>query len=130
MLGWLIPKAASAKVDTIWRSFAPDDELVAPALMLAESTSVLNGHAHFGRISPDYARQQVERMLRIGIRTVNDVPLYLRAFDIARSLGWAKAYDALYLAAAEGEGAHLLTLDRGLHEAAVRLGIPATLIAE
>ena len=55
--------------------------------------------------------------------------LYLHAFDIARSLGWAKAYDALYLAAAETEAAELLTLDGGLRDAAARLALRATLVA-
>jgi len=54
--------------------------------------------------------------------------LYPRAPDIARSLGWARAYDALYPAAAEIEDAELLTVGRGMSEAAARLGIPATLV--
>jgi predicted nucleic acid-binding protein len=67
-------------------------------------------------------------MLRLPIRTVEQAGLYLRAFDIARLVGWAKAYDALYLAAAEIEDAELLTVDRGMSDAAARLGIRATLV--
>jgi predicted nucleic acid-binding protein len=61
------------------------------------------------------------------VRLVHAFESYPRAFDIARSLGWKKAYDALYLAAAEHEGAELLTADRGMGDAARRLGIRATL---
>ena len=67
-------------------------------------------------------------MLTISIGTVEQAALYPRAFDIARSLGQAKAYDALYLAAAEIEDAKLLTVDLGMSAAATRLGIPATLV--
>ena len=74
------------------------------------------------------ARLQVAGMLTVSIRIVEQPALYPRAFDIARSLGHAKAYDALYLAAAEIENAELLTVDRGMHDAAARLGIPATLV--
>jgi predicted nucleic acid-binding protein len=62
------------------------------------------------------------------VRLVHSSESYPRAFDIARSLGWKKAYDALYLAAAEQEGAELLTLDGGLHGAARHLGIRVTLV--
>ena len=74
------------------------------------------------------ARLQMAGMLTVSIRIVEQAALYLRAFDIARSLGHAKAYDALYLAAAEIEDAELLTVDRGMSDAADRLGIPATLV--
>jgi len=69
----------------------------------------------------------VALVVRLQIRLVDTPGCYERAFDIARSLGWAKAYDALYLAA-EHEGAELLTVDRGMHEAAVRLGLRAALV--
>jgi predicted nucleic acid-binding protein len=67
-------------------------------------------------------------MLRLPIRLVHDPALFPRAFDIARTLGWAKAYDALYLATAEHESAELLTVDRRMRVAARRLGIRATLV--
>ncbi len=62
------------------------------------------------------------------VRLVHAFESYPRAFDIARSLGWKKAYDALYLAAAELEDAELLTVDGGMHDAARRLSIRATLV--
>jgi len=62
------------------------------------------------------------------VRLVHPPACYPRAFDIARSLGWKKAYDALYLAAAELEDAELLTVDGGMHAAARRLSIRATLV--
>jgi predicted nucleic acid-binding protein len=75
-----------------------------------------------------YGRLQVGRLLSLPIRIVEHDSLYPRAFDIARALGKSKAYDALYLAAAEHEAAELLTVDRGMRDAAIRLGIGATLI--
>ena len=75
-----------------------------------------------------HARFLVEAVGRLPVRIIVAPACYPRAFDIARSLGWAKAYDALYLAAAEYEAAELLTVDRGMSEAAVRVGIRATLV--
>lgn len=70
----------------------------------------------------------MRRLLRFPIRIVEQDALYPRAFDIARSLGKSKAYDALYLAAAEYESAELLTIDGGMHDAARRLGIRVSLV--
>jgi len=89
---------------------------------------VLSREVHSRRIDAVTGRLLVDRMLRLPIRTVHTAQFYLRAYDIARSLGWAKTYDALYLAVADLEAAELLTLDRGMHGAAVRLSIPATLV--
>jgi predicted nucleic acid-binding protein len=98
--------------------------------LLAECTSVLSREVHSRRLDAATGRLLVERALRLPIRTVPRTEIYLRAYDIARSLGWAKAYDALYLAVADLEAAELLTLDGGMHKAAVRLSIRATLVGE
>ena len=88
---------------------------------------MLNRRVHSREIDVADGRLQLARMLRLPIRIAEYALLYPRAFDIARSLGWAKAYDALYLAAAEHEAAELLTVDGGMHDAAKRLGIRASL---
>jgi predicted nucleic acid-binding protein len=111
-----------------WFSFTSDDELIAPSLLRAECTSALARLVHTGRINEADARRQVAGMLSLSIRIVERDPLYPRALEIARSLGQSKAYDALYLAAAGYEAAELLTVDRGMRDAAKRLGIRATLV--
>lgn len=106
----------------------PTEEVLAPLLLLAECTSVLSETAYRNEVPVRQARGLVERVVRMPVRLVHAPALYPRAFDISRSLGWAKAYDALYLAAAEHEAAELLTVDRRMRDAAVRLGIRAALV--
>jgi predicted nucleic acid-binding protein len=106
----------------------PEDELVAPFLLLAETTSVLTEHAYRQVIPASQARCLIESAVRLPVRLLDNGSLYPRAFDIARALGWAKAYDALYVATAEHEGAELLTVDRRMRDAARRLGIRASLV--
>jgi len=125
-VGWLV--RSSLAVVERWRSFFGDDELMAPSLLRAECASVFARQVHAGRIDEGDGRLQVQRMLRIPVRIIDRAPLYSRAFDIARSLGKSKAYDALYLAAAEEEAAELLTIDGGMCDDAKRLGIRATLV--
>lgn len=128
LLEHLVPGNWTPAVIARWHSFSSADQLVAPSLLRAECTSVLSRRVHAREIDEADARLQVQRMLRLPISIVEDLPLYPRAFDIARSLGWAKAYDALYLATAEYEAAELLTVDGGMRDAAVRMRIPVTLV--
>ena len=101
---------------------------MAPQLLLAECTSVLSEQVYRRNLAAAQARSLVAIVVRLHIRLVDAPICYPRAFDIARSLGWAKAYHALYLAAAEHEAAELLTVDGGMHDAAKRLGIRASLV--
>jgi predicted nucleic acid-binding protein len=97
-------------------------------LLLAECTSVLNENAYRKEVLAEHARALVEVATRMPIRPVEAPKSYHRAFDSACSIGHPKAYDALYLAVAEIEDAELLTMDRGMSEAAACLGIRATLV--
>ena len=101
---------------------------MAPSLLRAECASVLTREVYAGRISEADGRHQVAAMSRLPIQLIEHPSLYTRAFDIARALGWGKAYDALYLATADLERAELLTLDGGMREAAERLGVRCTLV--
>lgn len=129
MLARLTPSPGSPDLVERWAAFRASDELIAPHLLLAECTSVLSEWVHRRRIEAPDARRLVEDTLRLPIRLIHTPACYFRAYDIARSLGWAKAYDALYLAVAALEDGELLTMDGGMHKAAARLSIPATLVA-
>ena len=96
--------------------------------MRIECTTGFTRLAHTQRIHEPDASDLVQELLRLPIRIVELDLLYPRAFDIARTLGKSKAYDALYLATAEHAAAELLTVDRTMSDNARRLGIPATLV--
>ncbi len=129
MLARLIPSTPHAAAATRWNSIQPSDELLAPPLLLAECTSVLSEYVYRRELPADEGRRLIAILVRLNVRLTSTPDCYERAFDIARSLGWAKAYDALYLAVAEQEGAELLTVDHGMHDAAARLGIRSVLVA-
>lgn len=128
LLARLIPSSITPAVSKYWDSIRPPDDLSAPLWLLAECTSVLSEASYRKDIAAEEARRLVEEIVAMPVRLIHPPTCYPRAFDIARSLGWKKAYDALYLAAAEHEGAELLTVDRGMRDAARRLGIRAALV--
>ena len=96
-------------------------ELAAPPLLLSECTSVLREMAFRGELPDVRAREAVRRVLTLPIALPGSADHHGRAYEIARSFGWAKTYDAEYLAVAEALGAPLVTLDARLARSAGRV---------
>ncbi len=94
-----------------------DHELLAPPLLTSEVTSVLSELAFRGEIPADEARIAVERLAELPVTIDRPPSLGLAAWDIARSLGWAKTYDAEYVALARHHGAPLITIDQRMRRA-------------
>lgn len=99
--------------------------LVAPPLMRSEVLSALR--------SLDWRRTVSAELIQAALLRVANLPVELatgpdhvnRAWAIAARLGWAKTYDAEYLALAEALDIPLLTLDGRLQRGAA--GIVRTL---
>ena len=103
-------------------------ELIAPPLLWSEVPSVLHELAFRGEISQGLAEQALERFLdgRLGIVERRPDGLGRRAWELAGQFGWAKTYDAEYLAAADLLGCQLVTVDIRLRRGADRLGYVRT----
>src|SRR5512132_2760999 len=78
-----------------------DDDLVAPALLWPETRAVLHAalwHGRLGRAGADAAHERLERA---PVRRIDRAALGTTAWRIADDLGWARTYDAEYLALAQ-----------------------------
>jgi predicted nucleic acid-binding protein len=103
-------------------------DLVAPPLLWSEVPSVLNELAFRGAISRELARAGLGRFLggEIDVSERRPEGLAEAAWEIATELGWAKTYDAEYLALARLLECRLVTLDARLRRGTERLGIVVT----
>ncbi len=99
------------------------EDLVAPHLLWPEVRSVLHRSAWRGLVTWDTARQAMMRLDRVPVSAVQPQALGSEAWAIADELGWAKTYDAEYLAVARLSRARLLTLDMRMRRAAERVGV-------
>lgn len=100
-----------------------DDDLAAPALLWSETRSALHELVWRGEITAadgDVAREALERC---PVRRVDDERLGGEAWRISDELGWAKTYDAEYVALARLLACRVVTLDARLRRGADRLGL-------
>jgi predicted nucleic acid-binding protein len=98
------------------------EALTAPALMWSEARSALHELAWRGEVAAADALATHRRLERCPVERRDDPALGAAAWRIADELGWAKAYDAEYLALAVALDCRLVTLDARLRRGADRLG--------
>jgi predicted nucleic acid-binding protein len=96
-------------------------ELASPALLWSEVTSVLNEMRWRGELSPPLAQAAFDRLLASSIERHAGDGLYQEAREVARTLGWAKTYDAEYVALARTLDVDLMSRDERLRRGAGRL---------
>lgn len=98
------------------------EELIAPPLLWSESRSALHEALLRKEISDIQALRTMDALDRAPIRIRTHRGLGRRAWNLATELGWAKTYDAEYLALADLVDCRFVTLDARLRRGAARLG--------
>lgn len=91
-----------------------DHKLFAPTLLRSQTLSALHETVHRGELEPDTARERLEAIWALPIRLLGDAVLRRNAWMFAEQLGWAKTYDAEYVALTKLQGEALVTLDEEL----------------
>lgn len=102
------------------------DELHAPALMWSETRATLHRSTWRRTLSPERGLALLDRLHHCKIRAHRDGKLGAEAWRIADELGWARTYDAEYVALASLLDCRLVTLDGRLRRDADRLGFVVT----
>jgi predicted nucleic acid-binding protein len=97
-------------------------ELIAPPLMWSEARSVLHLAQWHGQIDHEDASRARRRLEDCPVKLRNPKRIGKSAWRLADELGWARTYDAEYVALAELMNCRLVTLDSRLRKGTERLG--------
>ena len=98
------------------------EQFVAPPLMWSEARSTLHELAWRGEIVAEDTLRARTLLEKCPVERRDHERLGEEAWRIADELGWAKTYDAEYVALASLLGCRLVTLDSRLRRGADRLG--------
>jgi predicted nucleic acid-binding protein len=97
-------------------------DLVAPAIFLSERTSALASAAFRLSVPAAAVLSSFERIEMMTVRIMDSDRAHRQAaLELARSLGWAKSYDAEYVVLAQRLGCAVLTTDDRLARGAAHL---------
>jgi predicted nucleic acid-binding protein len=108
--------------------FSPlaDGDLVATPLILSETLSALHEMRWRGDLPEEMATLALVRRREMPVRIIEPDGLREEAWSIADDFGWAKTYDAEYVALAKLNECRLVTVDARLRRGADRLGFVVT----
>ena len=98
-------------------------ELIAPPLMWIEAGSVLHATMWRGELQREQAEPMIERLHSAPIKRTEPKELPAASWALADEMGWAKTYDANYVALARLLGCRVVTLDARLRRGTARLGL-------
>jgi len=97
--------------------------LVAPQLMLVEASSVLHEMTWRKEITAQRSKTMLDRLLKAPVKIQTPDGLIKAAWRVADDLGWAKTYDAQYVALAQMLACKLVSVDERLLRGVARLNI-------
>jgi predicted nucleic acid-binding protein len=98
-----------------------DEELTAPALLWSEASSVIHELRWRREISDRLASTAFQALLTAPVARRTPRRLLREAWRVADDLGWARTYDAEYIALARMLGCPLFTVDDRLRRGAARI---------
>lgn len=98
------------------------DDLVAPPLLWPEARSAIRQGYWRGAVALAQAQSARRALAQAPVSVREHTRLGEEAWRIAEELGWAKTYDAEYVALAGLLGCRLVTVDRRLRRGTDRLG--------
>jgi predicted nucleic acid-binding protein len=115
VVAWLLPEELSEKALSLRRRLeAAGESLIAPALLLAEVSSVVRRNVFLGQIDAGSGDDAFAAFRQFPIQFHDLASLTDSAWSLAKQVNSIRTYDMFYLALAHRESCDLWTADRRL----------------
>jgi predicted nucleic acid-binding protein len=128
LIASLFDEPASAEVRAFMTALRSADELVAAQVLLPECAAVLRRKVAEGLTSGAEALERLDELLELPIDIETSRDQFRLAFEWALATNRIKMHDLQYIAVARLRNASMVTIDGGMHQAAVEHGVPARLL--
>jgi predicted nucleic acid-binding protein len=110
VLHLLLPDERDLGFEELWQGWATAGvEVIGPALLYAEVTSVIRLRVATGRLTEDEGEETFAAFNALGIACIDRDDLHIRAWQLARQYQTRRVYDMVYLALAQLEDLKLWT---------------------
>ena len=115
VLTLVLPDERSEQVQALWSQWQREQNApFGPPLLYAEVPAVLRQAVFYGRLTSQVGDVAFQDFCDLGITISARNDLHVLAWDLAKVHNRPRAYDTMYLAAAQAEGCDLWTGDRRL----------------
>ena len=101
------------------------DWVIAPTLLISEVTNVFWKYQKFADFPYAECEKSIEQAVSLPDEYFNELDLYRESFKLGCTLDHP-IYDVLYLVLARRHNAMLLTMDKKLMAAAIKIGVDVT----
>jgi len=119
MLKLFLPEESSDQVERQWKTWIGDSvEVVAPTLIMFETSSVLRNKVFQGILDEVDAAEMIDRIRHLDLSLIYAPELIELAWGIGAILKTPTLYDCFYLAVAKLFGIPFWTSDKKLYKAA------------
>jgi predicted nucleic acid-binding protein len=117
LLKLFLPEEKSEKAEEIWKDWIKDSvEIVAPALIIFEVSSVLRNKVYREIIDAETGAEIINQLKELDISLVYTDDILEIAWEIGGILKSSTLYDCFYIALAKFLGIPLWTADRKLYD--------------
>lgn len=122
LLKLFLPEEKSEKAEKLWKSWIEDSiEVVAPTLIIFETSSVLRNKASRKIISEDHAEKLMIQLKEMDITLLYTKDILDETWEIGKILNQSTLYDCFYIAISRYLNITMWTADKRLYNSSAKI---------
>lgn len=122
LLKLFLPEEKSVKAENLWKTWIEDSvEIIAPSLIVFETSSVLRNKVYGGIIKEDNAEKLIVQLKELDINLLYTGDILEEAWAIGKILNKPTLYDCFYIAISNYLNIPMWTADKKLYNSSKKI---------